>query len=302
MDGFYFVDPSTAKSSAYYGEEYSVINVGEPLFDNTLVDVPNTVYVTLVDDAESIGVWTPFSWYPKTLPSKWAAMVSQAPLSADATNPITGKVEDLVDILFDRGYGHVYLTTEADFTEPASVGFTSSLLAAIAAKADGGRRLSGRELSEQESKPFWGCDDTRFDCKPSCYKRTGLVTTKVADRFCTDAPMDPCSCTCYHEVQWICDGDDVVCEARKGGEPAKVVGDLVCVSRGTPKPELMALRQRQAQQCEPLPALRGNSPAQQCLDLWAGEEAAEQDAAPEVLMFDVSSAALFSLVAAALFV
>jgi hypothetical protein len=304
MDGFYFVDPSNTKTSMYYDSDYSVIAVSEPVFDKSIVDGNdlNTVFVTLLDDAESIGVWTPFSWYPTVKPSKWSAMVSSVPLSTDVNNPITGEVEDLVDILADRGYGHIFLTTEEDFTEPSPVGFVSSLLASIKAKkGTGERRLAERELSVKESKPFWGCDDTKFECKPSCYKRTGLVTTKLAFRFCTDAPMDPCSCTCYHETQWICQGGEVVCEARKGAEEPKVVGDLVCVSRGTPKPELMELRERQAQQCEPLPTLRANAPTQQCLARWE-QKAVETKTEPEaVLMFDAFSAALFSLAAVAIF-
>jgi hypothetical protein len=301
MDGFYFVDPAAAKESTYYGTDYSVIAVSEPLFDSSMVDVEDTVYVTLLDDAENIGVWTPYSWYPKTPPKKWAAMISKAPLSTNVEDPISGKVDDLVSILFDRGYGHVFLTTEDDFTEPSPVGFTKKLLKAIADKSTpaDGRRLMERELSVK-SETFWGCDDTRFECKPACYKRTGLVTSKVSDRYCTDAPMDACSCKCYHDAQWVCQGEEVVCQASYGGEEPRVVGDLLCTSRGTPKPEMMELRERQAQQCEPLPTLKDGAPSQQCLDIWAGTP--EPSVVPEAAQFVVdleNSALLLSLGVAA---
>jgi len=297
LDGFYFVDPTSVPEV----EEslLTVVAYGQPLFDNTLVEKAD-VFVTLLDDADSLGVWTPFSWYPSELPSKWAAMVSKAPLSAEASNPVNGQVEDLVEILIDRGYGNVFLTTEEDFTTPSPAGFTKSVLAALAsAEAGTGRRLSERRLDETVT--FWGCDDTKFECKPSCYRRTGVVTTKVADRFCSDAPMDPCSCGCFWDAQWVCQGGEVVCEAKEGAAPAKVVGDLVCTARGTPKPSVQELHARQAQECEPVPTLMNNAPSQQCLEDWATTPepatAAPEPEEPTIVLGLDSSAALLSLVA-----
>jgi len=301
LNGFYFVDPTAAVESTYYGTDYSVIAVSEPLFDSSMVDIEDTVYVTLLDDADSIGVWTPFSWYPNVSPKKWAAMVTQAPLSADAEDPITGQVSDLVDILFDRGYGHVYLTTENDFTNPSPEGFTKSLLKAIEDKMApaAGRRLMDRELTVK-SETFWQCDDTRFECRPACYQRRGFMTTKVLDRYCTDAPMDACSCKCYHSARWVCQGDKVVCEASYGAEEPRVVGDLLCTSRGTPKPAAAELA-RQAQQCDPLPTLKDGAPSQECLAIWADIRLKKEPEETPQFVMGLSSAALLSLAMATLF-
>ena len=58
------------------------------------------VYVTLA--APDLGVWNPFSWYPYVPPAKWAAIVTEATdVSAVAT-------------LVDRGYGWIYVTSEAN--------------------------------------------------------------------------------------------------------------------------------------------------------------------------------------------
>merc|ERR550514_573783 len=40
------------------------------------------------------------------------------------------------------------------------------------------RKLQARRL--EASAPFWGCDDTLFECKPICMKKTGVVTTNLA--------------------------------------------------------------------------------------------------------------------------
>ena len=66
-----------------------------------------------------------------------------------------------------------------------------------------GRRLQARRLTA--SAPFWGCDDTLFECKPICMKKMGVATTKVADSLCSAAPMDQCACKCFHEAQWTCE-------------------------------------------------------------------------------------------------
>jgi hypothetical protein len=76
----------------------TVSAIGAPLFDADAVDDAD-VYVTLA--SSDLGIWNPFSWFPYVPPSKWAAIVTEATdTSAVAT-------------LFDRGYGWVYLTSEA---------------------------------------------------------------------------------------------------------------------------------------------------------------------------------------------
>ena len=101
MDGFYFTD---AVEAGYTGT--SVLALGSPLFDESLVDAA-TVYVTLA--ASDLGLWNPFSWYPYVSPTKWAAIVTAR-----------SNVND-VEVLFDRGYGWVYLTSEPDFTTKSTI-------------------------------------------------------------------------------------------------------------------------------------------------------------------------------------
>ena len=94
----------------------TVLGLGSPLFDasfldraqvvggadrdNTKVDAA-TVYVTL--SSNETGIWNPFSWYPYVPTTKWAAIVTER-----------STVDD-VKVLFDRGYGWVYLTSETGF-------------------------------------------------------------------------------------------------------------------------------------------------------------------------------------------
>merc|ERR1719324_1002427 len=101
MDGFYFTD---AVEAGYDGT--SVLALGAPLFDDTLVDAA-TVYVTLA--SSDLGIWNPFSWYPYVSPLKWAAIVTDA---ADVSAAAT---------LFDRGYGYVYLTSESGLETKSTI-------------------------------------------------------------------------------------------------------------------------------------------------------------------------------------
>jgi len=247
MDGFYFVDGETP--GAYSGT--SVVALGSPLFDETAVNAA-TVYVTLASN--DIGIWNPFSWYSSVSPSKWAAIVTEATdTSAVAT-------------LVDRGYGYVFLTSEVGFETKSSI--TGALLGAIES-ASTRRLLAGRNL--EASAPYWGCDDTLFECKPVCMRQTGLITTKVADSLCAGAPMDQCACKCYHAAQWACEGDAVVCKAKFGAGELQTVGDKVCETRGAPKPESTA-ELRIASQCEPMTEMRGSAPTAQCLAQWGTPE------------------------------
>merc|ERR1719174_761441 len=165
--------------------------------------------------------------------------------------------------LFDRGYGYVYLTSESGLETKSTI--MTSLLTEIDSTSTR-RKLQARRL--EASAPFWGCDDTLFECKPICMKKTGVVTTKVADKLCTAAPMDQCSCKCYHEAQWTCESESVVCKARFGEEDLKTVGDKVCETRGAPKPASVG-ELRVASTCEPVTEMRGSAPAAQCLTQWA---------------------------------
>merc|ERR1719409_880083 len=249
VDGFYFT--GDAVEAEFDGT--SVLALGSPLFDTAFLDNDKVgaaaVYVTLA--SSELGIWNPFSWYPYVPTTKCAAIVTQ---------PST--VDD-VAVLFDRGYGWVYLTSETGFETKSTI--MDDLLDAIELTASG-RRLQARRLTA--SAPFWGCDDTLFECKPICLKKTGVTTTKVADSLCSAAPMDQCSCKCFHEAQWTCDGSSVVCKAKFGIGELKIVGDKVCEVRGAPKPASTA-ELRVASTCEPMTDMRGSSPTAECLAQWA---------------------------------
>jgi len=246
MDGFYFTG---AVDSSYTGTTVSAL--GAPLFDESAVDAA-TVYVTLA--SADLGIWNPFSWYPYVSPLKWAAIVTEA---SDVS---------AVDTLFDRGYGYVYLTSEDGLETKSTI--MTSLLGAIEGTATR-RKLQSRRL--EESAPYWGCDDTLFECKPICMKKTGVVTMKVSDTLCTAAPMDQCACKCFHEAQWACEGEAVVCKAKFGAGDLKTVGDKVCETRGAPKPASTA-ELRVASQCEPMTEMRGSAPTAECVAQWGTPE------------------------------
>jgi len=255
LDGFYYTT-----ATALGGAGTSVVASGSPLFDDAAVDDAD-VYVTLA--ASDLGVWNPFSWYPYVPPAKWAAIVTEASdVSAVAT-------------LVDRGYGWVYVTSEAGFDTKSEIDM-SALLSAIETPTTR-RKLQERNL--EASEPFWGCDDTLFECKPICMKKMGVVTSKVSDTLCASAPMDQCSCKCFHEAQWTCDGDAVVCKAKFGAGELQKVGDKVCETRGAPKPASTA-ELRVASACEPVTEMRGSAPTAQCLAQWATPEPTDAPAVP----------------------
>jgi len=242
------------------GTMTSVMLLGQPLFDYDSREKAH-VYVTIADD--ELGVWNPYSWYADTEPDRWAAVVTGA--SSDATTDEYFKTT--VNTLVDRGYGWIYTTdqTGEDAYAKKNTLVMKDILAAIEAPTME-RRLTERRLTA--SAPYWGCDDTLFMCKPICLQRTGVVTSKVADRLCASAPMDQCACKCYHEAQWTCDGDAVVCKARMGSEELQTVGDKVCEMRGAPKPASTA-ELRIASTCEPVTEMRGDAPTSTCLAQWA---------------------------------
>jgi hypothetical protein len=251
MDGFYFV--GTAVESGYTGT--SVAAIGTPLFDASAVD-DATVYVTLA--ASALGSWSPFSWYPYTPPSKWAAIVTEA---SD-----TAAIAQLVD----RGYGWIFLTSEAGFNLKSTM--TPAVLAAIEAIATT-RRLQDRAL--QASAPYWGCDDTLFECEPVCLRDMGVVTSRVSDQLCAGDPLDMCACKCFHESSWACEGEKVVCKAKFGAGELRTVGDKVCETRGAPKPASTVELRAASNECVPMTKMRGSAPTAECLAEWSGESAAE---------------------------
>jgi hypothetical protein len=94
----------------------------------------------------------------------------------------------------------------------------------------------------------------------------GVVRNKVSDAQCSAAQKpDACSCPCYHDTQWACEDSKVVCKAslRDGG--LETVGDLVCETRGTPKPTWDATPARLAAECAVLPTLRDDTPTEECM-------------------------------------
>jgi len=155
------------------------------------------------------------------------------------------------------------------------------------------RRLQGDDLDESKERkllivqgrtPYWGCDDTLLECRPQCTKMNGLTISKVAVAECADKSFDECSCPCYYDAHWTCDGDDVVCKASMHGT-VSVVGDLICTSRGTPKPAITSFEERVAFTCEKQPTARGAYPVQQCMDNWSAKS---NDVDNEVLTRDTS--------------
>jgi hypothetical protein len=290
VDGFYYVGVNQSIKPKPYSPfsptsdptRVSVAAIGTPLFDETEVDVA-TVFVTLA--SSDLGLWNPFSWYPSVPPSRWAAIVTEA---ADTSAIAT---------LFDRGYGWVYLTSEEGFATKSTI--TPAVLAAIEATATT-RRLQGRRL--QASAPFWGCDDTLFECKPICMQQKGVVTSRVSDTLCEGANvMNPCACKCFHEAQWACEGPSVACKAKFGSGDLQTVGDKVCEARGASKP---TFRESRLRRCEPFTEMRGSAPTAECLALWEEPEpiAAEMPTpASDFLWLDMSRAAPFALAALVLY-
>jgi len=80
------------------------------------------------------------------------------------------------------------------------------------------------------------------------------------------------------------------------------VGDLVCATRGTPKPKWdPTAAQRTAGECERLPVLREERPAQACLSQYAEQAAARAPALDSDLDLNVdlmATAAVPTLLAA----
>jgi hypothetical protein len=253
VDGFYFFHEGTIETTPN-----SVYVLGEPLLKTKDINAVST-YVTLADN--NLGVWNPYSWYPHIDNDKWAAIVDEV---------ASDDVSSTVSTLFDRGYGYVFVTSQAGFKTSSKSEYVAAMLAAIEAQKTNpvGRRLQDREWLSALTYS-WGCDDTRYHCSPICLAQDGPVTSIASDEKCANAPVDPCQCKCYYAAEWSCSNGEVVCQATKGIE-TMIVGDLLCENRGTLKPTFEEMsNQRQAGECEPLPTTRGEYPIEQCLTQWA---------------------------------
>jgi hypothetical protein len=279
----YNVDLMEVQNPVIDGEgPFTVSAIGSPLFDETQLNKA-TVYVTL--SGNDLGIWNPFSWYPSTSPSKWAAIVTDA---SDTS---------AISALFDRGYGWVFLTSESGFDTKSSI--TTSVLDAIEATSTT-RRLQTRRL--EASEPFWGCDDTLFECAPICMRSHGVVTSKVSKTLCAGAPLDEFKCKCLHSAEWACEGDSVVCKAKFGAGELQTVGDKVCETRGAPKPASTA-ELRVASKCESVTEMRGSAPTAACLAEWkttTPEPAEEETPEPAAAETPASMGLLFESFAAPL--
>jgi hypothetical protein len=279
VDGFFYTALTLTDGYLLDGEvasadgKFTVAAIGEPLFDTSKVGTADS-FVTL--SLDETGVWNPYSWYPLTPADKWVAIID---------NTLEDAYPDILSTLVDRGYGYIYITDQDGFntTSTYNAAFFGSL-AGAAEPASSERRLQKEARRLQDTTYSWGCDDTLLHCSPICLAQTGVVTTISDESMCAGAPMDACKCKCYYDAKWECQGGSVVCMASRGIEPPAVVGDLVCETRGTPKPTLEQMKdnQRQAGECEPLPTTRGWYPTKQCLTQWATDAEEPEVEEPEV--------------------
>jgi len=305
-------DTSTTPPTPACGDYFVAFGVGEPLFDTDAVVEYGTqmkdgayvpavdLWVTLNDDAGSLGVWTPYSWFSSlangyTFAAKnWGALVTDVTDAADYTPTTTTLpgTASIITTLFDRGYGYVYLTDQEFFN--TTNGKLKDLISGINGM---GRRRLTEEEEEAPKKRFlqdvvdngvtrtqFQCDDTLFECKPVCVEGNGAVFNKVPDSKCAGPKPDECSCRCFYDAYWTCEDDKIVCKAKIQGGDEQTVGDLVCSTRGTPKPAwdvagTAVLERAAAGVCQPLAVLREARPAAQCLVQYAAEKKLRQEAA-----------------------
>jgi hypothetical protein len=274
---------------------FVAFGVGEPLFDTSAVVAPGTpdLWITLNDKSSKLGVWTPYSWFSSlsnnyVFSSKnWGAIVTEVTDKLDyGTKKVTESPakDSILTQLFDRGYGYVFMTTESLFTAASSQ--LDSLIMGIHKKKTNdndwapARRLSDAErvLQTQDngvSVTQFECDDTLYECQPVCVETMGVTRSKVSADKCSGVKPDECSCRCFYDAYWTCEDNVVLCKATITGGVEQTVGDLVCATRGTPKPRWNpTAAQRTAGECEPLPVLREERPAQACLSQYAEQTAA----------------------------
>jgi hypothetical protein len=280
IKGFYFanaheIDDLIAVSAANCAGYFTVFATGEPLFDKAAVSKAGApdVWVTLSADHDTLGVWTPYSWFSDQKSSRWGAIVDTVPATS-----ITSTLAKLVD----RGYGYVYLHDVANFTtESADLGAVIAGINAIKVSPQL-RRLRGLQTQDDGvTTTQYECDDTLFECQPGCIQTKGVTRSKVSDASCSGVKPTDCNCRCYYDAFWTCESDAVVCKAIMSGGEEQTVGDLVCITRGTPKPAWDPKAEtRTAGQCEPLDVEQTRRPTEQCLKEYAAQP--EEQAVEEV--------------------
>merc|ERR1719498_1455279 len=180
--------------------------------------------MTLHETSNALGFWTPFSWFPNLAASTWGSMIY---------NVDTLDVVDMFELLIDRGYGYVYLHSEADYATTSS--HLAKLVMEMGKLSTSTRRLDqiredrrlaqlrGERQDERRLQAVddgntirrWGCDETLLQCKPVCLETAGFVTNIVQSKLCGNpvGDMSECSCPCFYDVHWACQGDSVVCMA-----------------------------------------------------------------------------------------
>lgn len=196
-------------------------------------------------------------------------------------------------------------TTSSQLTE---------LLTGIAKQKDGEvwtpptRRLrEGPERALQaqdggaESQTRFECDDTLFECQPVCVATLGVTRSKVAPEMCRGVKPDDCSCRCFYSAYWTCEDGRVVCKATISDGAEQTVGDLVCATRGTPKPAWNPKTlQRAVGECEPLPVLRERRPAEKCMPQYVQSYSPNGPLMLDVDLDLMATAAVHTVVAAVL--
>jgi len=292
IKGFYFNEAHGNKSTVEailevneaHTSKFTVFGLGEPLFETDFVKATGApdVWETLNDDIDGLGVWTPYSWFSYVdgytwSSSNWAAIVDEVPSTSVTTT---------INSLVDRGYGYVYLHSEEFFNVTSS--HLGDVISGVGTKKNRRlRRLRGLQTQDDGvTTTKYECDDTLFECQPVCMKSKGLTRSKVSDGECSGVKPTTC-CRCYYDAHWACENDAVVCKATMAGGEAQIVGDLVCITRGTPKPTWDPIAQtRTAGQCDPLEVEQTRRPTEQCLAEYAAKpeepavEAVEEAAGP----------------------
>jgi hypothetical protein len=220
----------TRECTHIHEQDMTVFALRTPLFNRFAIGHPGApdVWITLYSSVTDMGVWTPFSWYPGAIPSKWGAMVFGV---------TTYSLPEVAELLYDRGYGNIFLHSENDVVVCSDHLFFMSQAIKVVGKEDG-RRLAtvAPDPLEKIRAPMWTCDDTRFECEPICVQTRNKVTVRLDDSKCTE-PKDPCMCTqCYYDVKWSGQSDKIECMATQDGI-SLVVADTVCELRGSPLPE-----------------------------------------------------------------
>jgi hypothetical protein len=204
--------------------------------------------------------WHPYAWYPGSAPTQWGALLTDVP---------EAKIEDMVELMFDRGYGYIGMHDKAATADGAQA---YAKLSAVVTKTinaiKDGDRANYRRLQAVTDKPdefVWSCDATLFHCRPVCMRTTGLTTMVVPDAQCEGVAKDPCGCKCLFDAAWECDGDAVVCMATDTNLERSHVGDRVCSSRGFDKPKRESFKAVMADECAPMKLTIGDYPSAQCM-------------------------------------